>query len=70
MLRKTAITSLILLGLAGGAGFLLLTQPNELPADSLQPRQANLANGETIFNIGGCASCHATPKEDPRTRTG
>ena len=33
-------------------------------------RTADLANGETMFNIGGCASCHATPGQDDRTRLG
>src|SRR5215468_10972537 len=30
----------------------------------------NLANGETIFNAGGCASCHAVPDQPDRTRLG
>jgi mono/diheme cytochrome c family protein len=36
----------------------------------LPARTADLANGETIFNIGGCASCHATPKQGNRLRLG
>jgi mono/diheme cytochrome c family protein len=40
----------------------------------LPARTADLANGETMFNIGGCASCHATPNKNPdkvdRTRLG
>lgn len=66
MNAKAALTGLILLAFAGGAGFLLLTGPNDLPRDALKPHTANLANGETMFNIGGCASCHATPKEDAK----
>ena len=65
MQRRTALTSLILLAFAGGAGFFLLTQPQELSAQSLTARTPDLANGETMFNIGGCASCHATPKPRP-----
>ena len=65
MQRKTALTGLVLLALAGGAGFLLLTQPNDLPVESLKPRTADLANGQAMFNIGGCASCHAVPKKRP-----
>src|ERR1700744_5510482 len=30
----------------------------------------NLANGQTIFNAGGCASCHAVPEQPDRTRLG
>jgi mono/diheme cytochrome c family protein len=52
----------------------LLTLPEIVPASALPPHQANLANGETMFNIGGCSSCHAVPKENPdkadRTRLG
>ena len=42
------------------------TGPNSLPADVLKPYTANVKNGETMFNIGGCTSCHATPKEDAK----
>ena len=31
---------------------------------------AVLSNGEAIFNIGGCANCHATPGQDNRLRLG
>ena len=30
----------------------------------------NLDNGKTMFLIGGCASCHATPEQDDKTRLG
>ncbi|MEK9283986.1 MULTISPECIES: cytochrome c [unclassified Bradyrhizobium] len=30
----------------------------------------NLANGEEMFNAGGCASCHAVPEQPDRTRLG
>jgi mono/diheme cytochrome c family protein len=30
----------------------------------------NLENGQTIFNAGGCASCHAVPEQPDRTRLG
>jgi mono/diheme cytochrome c family protein len=43
--------------------------PSRLPTGALPPRTANLANGETMFNIGGCAGCHATPGEE-RLRLG
>lgn len=32
--------------------------------------QADLDNGKTIFWVGGCASCHATPNQEDRTRLG
>ena len=51
-----------------------LTIPAIVPAAALPPYAPDLANGRTMFEIGGCASCHATPAEDPekveRTRLG
>jgi mono/diheme cytochrome c family protein len=48
-------------GLAAGlAGFYVLTIPQAIPAAALSARAADLKNGETMFTIGGCASCHAT----------
>ena len=34
------------------------------------PHTPNLDNGKTMFNAGGCTSCHATPKQEDRTRLG
>ncbi len=50
--------------IACGVGGLLfaVTLPKPIASPSLAPRSANLANGETMFHIGGCASCHATDK--------
>jgi mono/diheme cytochrome c family protein len=52
----------------------VLTIPATVPASALPPHNPDLANGQTMFNIGGCASCHATPDKDPaktdRTRLG
>jgi mono/diheme cytochrome c family protein len=36
-----------------------------VPASALAPYTPNLANGKTMFDIGGCASCHAVPNSDP-----
>ena len=41
-----------------------LTVPATVPAAALPPHTAALDNGRTMFNAGGCASCHATPNED------
>jgi len=52
----------------------ILTIPATVPASALPPYTPNIDNGGTMFNIGGCASCHATPNADPakveRTRLG
>ena len=54
----------------GIAAFWLLTMPATVSADRLPARTANLENGRTVFFAGGCAECHATPKQDDRTRLG
>lgn len=54
--------------------FWLLTLPAVVPASALPPYAPNLDNGRTMFDIGGCAACHAIPNNDPdqvdRTRLG
>ena len=64
------LRSVLVLVILGLAAFYVLTIPSTLPADALKPRTADLANGETMFNIGGCSSCHATPKQDDRQQLG
>jgi mono/diheme cytochrome c family protein len=64
------LIALILALLAGGAAFYFLTEPSRLAADVLPARSADLGNGETMFWAGGCASCHATPKQDDKKRLG
>jgi mono/diheme cytochrome c family protein len=52
----------------------VLTIPATVPAAALPPHTPDIDNGRTMFDIGGCASCHATPNKDPdkveRTRLG
>ena len=64
------LRSALLLAVVGLAAFYVLTIPSTLALDALKPRTANLANGETMFSTGGCASCHATPKQDDRRLLG
>lgn len=54
------IGGLAVLALAGFAGFYTLTIPQTIPPSALPARTADLKNGETMFTIGGCASCHMT----------
>jgi mono/diheme cytochrome c family protein len=51
--------------IVGLAAVWILTLPAVVPAAALPGHTPNLANGETMFNIGGCASCHAVPNENP-----
>jgi mono/diheme cytochrome c family protein len=69
MLRKLALLALIV-AVIGPAVFWFLTVPATVPASALPQRSANLENGKTMFFIGGCASCHATPGQDDKTRLG
>ena len=58
----------------GLGAFWILTLPAVVPASALPAYTPNLDNGRTMFNIGGCASCHAVPNINPdkvdRTRLG
>jgi len=63
----------LLLVLAAGAGFGLywwLSAPPARLAVATRPYTPNPANGEIIFNAGGCSSCHAVPNQPDRTRLG
>jgi mono/diheme cytochrome c family protein len=69
-MRARVILLLAGLVLAGGLAFYLLTMPSVAVTSPLPARTPDLANGETMFNIGGCPSCHATPQQDDRRRLG
>jgi mono/diheme cytochrome c family protein len=66
-MRRLIVTVLIL-GVLGAGAFWILTMPASVSA--LPSHAPDLANGQTMFNAGGCASCHATPEQDDRTRLG
>jgi mono/diheme cytochrome c family protein len=72
-LRTVALVGAIC-AIVGLAAFWIVTLPAVVSAAALPPYQPNLGNGETMFTIGGCSSCHATPDKDPkkvdRTRLG
>ncbi|WP_029030514.1 cytochrome c [Salinarimonas rosea] len=64
-LQKTAVVAATL-GILAVFGFFLLTDP-DLQGTGLERvpgGEVDLANGETLFRAGGCASCHATPEQD------
>jgi mono/diheme cytochrome c family protein len=70
MRLRTIIAGLVVLALAGAGAFYPLTIPRPAVTGPLPARTPDLANGETMFNIGGCASCHATPKQKDQRRLG
>jgi mono/diheme cytochrome c family protein len=70
MQLRSLTKAVLFLALLGLAVFYVISMPSTLPPDALQPGAARLANGETMFNIGGCASCHAIPKQENRLKLG
>ena len=68
-MRRLSILAAIVI-VAGFALYWWLTTPVVIAASALPARTADLANGKTAFNIGGCASCHATPNQPDRTKLG
>jgi mono/diheme cytochrome c family protein len=69
MLRRLIVAVLVLAVIAAGVLW-VLTIPATVPPDSLGPHTPNLDNGKTMFWAGGCASCHAIPKQEDKTRLG
>ena len=76
MTRRARVFAGAVAAAAVAAGLVLwvVTIPATVPASALPNYAPNVENGRTMFNIGGCASCHATPNADPdkvdRTRLG
>jgi mono/diheme cytochrome c family protein len=72
-LRRLTFTAALCVILGLGA-FWIITLPAVVPASALPPYTPNLDNGRTMYNVGGCASCHAVPNINPdkvdRTRLG
>jgi mono/diheme cytochrome c family protein len=64
-----ALIVVIVVAAAVAVALYLLTAPSAW-TQRLESRKADLANGETMFNAGGCASCHATPKQDDKRKLG
>ena len=56
------------LALVGAAMFWWITKPVTSTAEVLTGLAPNLAQGELVFNVGGCASCHGAPKSEGEAR--
>jgi len=69
MLRRILLL-FIAAAAAGFSVFWWLTIPSVVSPDELPSYTPNLANGHTVFNAGGCSSCHAVPNQPDRTRLG
>jgi mono/diheme cytochrome c family protein len=69
MRRKLILLAAAAAVLAVGL-FWVLTIPQTVPASALEPRRADVGNGKTLFLIGGCAACHATPGQKDQSKLG
>jgi mono/diheme cytochrome c family protein len=69
MLRRL-LPGLIILVVVAVAAYWWLTMPSIAFAVTAPAHTPDLANGQEIFNAGGCASCHAVPKQPDRLRLG
>ena len=69
MIRKLLLFAALAAVLAIGV-FWILTIPQSVPASALGPHRANVANGKTLFLIGGCSSCHRTYGEKDAGKLG
>jgi len=69
MLRKLVVLAAVVV-ILGAAVLWFATGPVVVPAGALVAHRADLANGRTMFRIGGCVSCHAVPGQDDKTRLG
>lgn len=70
MQLRSIVGLLLALLVAGATAFYVLTIPTVAVTAPLPARTADLANGETMFHAGGCASCHATPRQEDWRRLG
>jgi mono/diheme cytochrome c family protein len=64
------ILLLLVAALVGLGVSWVVTMPASVPASALGAHTPNVENGKTMFYAGGCASCHATPQQDDKTRLG
>jgi mono/diheme cytochrome c family protein len=69
MWRKLVMPVVFLAAVVAGVLW-VLTIPASVPASALGPYSPDVENGRTMFWAGGCASCHATPNQDDKTRLG
>ncbi|MCP8937283.1 cytochrome c [Alsobacter sp. SYSU M60028] len=72
---RSWLTGAAALVVLGAAAFWALTAPATFTAlrgrgDAPRAGAPDLDNGRTLFNAGGCSSCHARPGQDDRTLLG
>ena len=70
MPRKLAVVGVVVVVALALGGILVSDHPGYVAASALAPHTPDLANGKTMFFAGGCASCHAIPKQEDKTKLG
>ena len=68
MLRRTISVFLVAV-VAAPSVYWWLTAPSALALPT-PTRAPDLANGQELFNVGGCSSCHAVPNQPDRLKLG
>ena len=69
-MARRIIGVLLFVALAAAGVYWWLTSTPPAFAVTSPTYTPDLANGETIFNAGGCSSCHAVPNQPDRLRLG
>jgi mono/diheme cytochrome c family protein len=69
MLRRIFLL-LLLAGAAGLGVYWWLSAPPQRWSQTVTGPVPSPANGEIVFNIGGCSSCHAVPDQPDRLKLG
>ncbi len=63
ILSKRNFMALVVLALLGLVGFWVITIPKPLSEADLPQHVPDVANGERMYNVGGCHSCHVPGPE-------
>lgn len=60
-----SLGTLVVLGAIGAGAFLYITRPQPHPVSFWESAGApDVKNGELVFSMGGCVSCHMAPKAE------
>ena len=63
MLRKLLLF-MVAAAVVGFGVYWVVTQPSAIPPSALTAYTPNVANGKTMYDAGGCISCHGSTKDD------
>jgi mono/diheme cytochrome c family protein len=69
-MRRWILIGVAAAGVLGFGAYWWLTEVPAIAAVTAPASTPNVENGQTIFNAGGCASCHAVPNQPDRLRLG